>query len=40
MPTAPEVAENLADFRVEVAERFGSVEKNMGSDNHRNRKSG
>jgi hypothetical protein len=26
---APELAEKLAEFRVEVAERFGSVEKNL-----------
>jgi hypothetical protein len=29
MATAAEVAENLAEFRVEVAEKFGSVEKNI-----------
>jgi hypothetical protein len=29
MANAAEVADNLADFRVEAAERFGSVEKNI-----------
>jgi hypothetical protein len=29
MANAAEVAESLAEFRVEVAERFGSVEKNL-----------
>lgn len=29
MPNAPEVAENLANFRVDVAERFGSIEKGV-----------
>jgi tetrahydromethanopterin S-methyltransferase subunit G len=29
MPTAPEVSADLADFRVEVSERFGQVESKL-----------